>query len=538
MELKGIINYRILALTAMLAAAFAVTTITASVAHGAPNSPGFTKGDRVRVAPGGKSRPDSTNTLAILKRKPTSILLRWHDNSDTEKGNLLVRTTASHSQVSEPEVVKELGILDGWIDPYKDTGLNPLARYCFQIRPYNDHGTNYSNVICEPPALTEIVNLRILTQNVFGQDESDCGDRLAEFGEKVAWADPAYDIVAVQEYFDTTWGISSCDKDYLLDEIRSTGRYNNSDNTHLFQPEGETLEFEADGGVGLFSLYPIEKRGQWEWDKAPFQARVQGFSFARVSIPNTPLSVDVYVVHPHSKGEGCDLDCNKSNMAQVANKISQISAGTNNPVIIMGDFNIAASPDGNPEYQAIMDALHNPRDLWKEAHPNADPGEGYTKDNCPIVSGSASFECNPTSGKRIDYIFVANYGGLSNSSYEIVVENPDDVQVVKLNYITVEYPHFHSVSDHYGVEANIVIRDNWIVEDKGFGSGLLLTGEQVAVADDDNNDQELILDSSLLDSVLDDNSQQTTLTDFTSPLDTTIVIDSFSTTINQSFRLC
>ena len=57
-----------------------------------------------------------------------------------------------------------------------------------------------------------------------------------------------------------------------------------------------------------------------------------------------------------------------------------------------------------------------------------------------------------------------------------------------------------------------MIRDNWIVEDKGFGQGLLLTDEQVAVANDNSNEQELILDSSLLDSVLDDNSQQTTLT--------------------------
>ena len=154
-----------------------------------------------------------------------------------------------------------------------------------------------------------------------------------------------------------------------------------------------------------------------------------------------------------------------------------------------------------------------------------------------MISGSASFECNPTSGKRIDYIFVPNYAGLSNSSYEIVVENPQDVQVVKWNYITVEYPHFHLVSDHYGVEANIVIRDNWIVEDKSFGSGLLLTGEQVAVADDDNTEQELILNISLLDGVLDEYSQKTTLTNLTSSLDTIIRTDSFSTTINRSFSL-
>ncbi len=300
----------------------------------------------------------------------------------------------------------------------------------------------------------------MLTHNVFGQPEDDCEKRATQLGADIAFTQPAYDIVAVQEYFDTTdAGIASCDSHHLKNAITGPPeyRYRNSDNRYLFKPTGEWYQFQADGGVGIFTLHSIGQRREWEWDDAPYQARVQGFIFARIRIPNTPVTVDTYVVHPNSKNEGCDLACNESNMKQLADKISYFSRNSGNPVLVMGDFNIKADPEGNPEYQTIMDALHDPWDLWKKAHPNADPAEGDTKDKCGIVE---NYECEPgVGGKRIDYIFIPTHSSLTSNPYEIVIE---EVRVVKWTYLPDEYPYFrHRVSDHFGLEATIEIRDRW-----------------------------------------------------------------------------
>lgn len=459
---------RISVLLTVLAMALSAIMVLPPLTLGAPISPIPKLGNQgqviVDVSPARPNvRPKATNTLRIKERTPTSITLKWHDASDFEDGNRLFRHTSRESFMRDAEEITDLGSLnsaDGW-EEYQDTGVGPHTPYCYQVRPYNTYGTSYSNIACEHGPVR--FKLRVLTHNVFGQPEADCEKRATQLGADIAWSQPAYDIVAVQEYFDTTdAGLRSCSSKHLKDAITGPPeyRYRNSDNRYLFKPTGEWYQLQADGGVGIFTLHSIEQHKEWEWDNAPHQFRVQGFIFARIRIPNTPVTVDTYVVHPHSKGEGCDLDCNRSNMQQLADTISRFSRTSGNPVLVMGDFNIDANPDGNPAYQAIMDALHGPRDLWKEAHPNADPTEGYTKDHCGTVE---NYECEPgVDGKRIDYIFVPTHPSLTSSPYEIVIVNPDDVRVIKWTYLPDEYPYFrHRVSDHFGLGAAIEIRDRW-----------------------------------------------------------------------------
>jgi endonuclease/exonuclease/phosphatase family metal-dependent hydrolase len=191
---------------------------------------------------------------------------------------------------------------------------------------------------------------------------------------------------------------------------------------------------------------------------------VQGFIFTRIRISGTPVTLDVYVVHPHSEGEGCKLPCHESNMSQLAREIRSHSSTSGNPVLVMGDFNIAADPEGNAAYRTIMTHLRNPRDLWREAHPGRPVHEGYTKDPCGALTW---YTCvgDGTSGKRIDYIFVVEDETLTNSKYRVVIERPDDIRVVKWFELRDEYPFLRRLSDHFGVEATLEIqqRVDWEV---------------------------------------------------------------------------
>jgi hypothetical protein len=128
---------------------------------------------------------------------------------------------------------------------------------------------------------------------------------------------------------------------------------------------------------------------------------------------------------------------------QLRDRIIERSSRSGNPVLIMGDLNVngalkcagAPPPEGNrASYDDIMEILMDPLDLWCANHPEL---EGFTSQ----------------SGKRLDYILIAQDPRLTNGPYDIVVNNRDDVQVVKWN------SGFGPVSDHFELEATIEIRE-------------------------------------------------------------------------------
>ncbi len=305
--------------------------------------------------------------------------------------------------------------------------------------------------------------LRLLTHNVYGLPGDLCEARAREFGWRVAHATPAYDIVALQEYYTATdLDLFTCDAGPLSESIWSTGRYRNSDNYYRFYPD---LSNRPDGGVGIFTLHPITTFDDWRWDNdnQSYPEAPEGFVFARIRIPGANLSVDTYVVHLNS---GDEYDRRRAQLQQLRRTIAERSRGSGNPVIVMGDFNIGGPPSGNGNlgHTEIQSILGYPKDLWMNQWPRAN---GWTYD-CTTNSILADPNCN--AGARIDYILEVTDPALTSSPYTITLAKRADVGVVRWRaererLTSLERffadaaggpPH---VSDHFGVEATIEIRE-------------------------------------------------------------------------------
>jgi endonuclease/exonuclease/phosphatase family metal-dependent hydrolase len=306
--------------------------------------------------------------------------------------------------------------------------------------------------------------LRLLTHNIYGLDDSVCRARAREFGWRVAHAQPAYDIVAVQEYYNVADADSfTCDAGPLSESIWSTGRYRNSTNYYRFYPE--VTWPKSDGGVGIFTLHPITKFDYWRWDNdsQSFPKSAEGFIFARIRIPGVGINVDAYVVHLNSGGD--NYERRRGQLWQLRRKMVEISRASGNPVIILGDFNIGGPPsnNGNLGYPDIRSILYYPKDLWLEAWPRDD---GWT-DDCTRNSFGSGSDCRV--GARIDYILIATDPAITSNPYVVTVAKPSDVSVVRwrvdrnrvseLEKLTAGGIGDVHVSDHFGLEATIEIRD-------------------------------------------------------------------------------
>lgn len=350
--------------------------------------------------------------------------------------------------------------------------------------------------------------LRLLDHNVFGFSDDHCERRATGFGHIVANAQPAYDIVGLNEYYDIPDAGITCDHEHLIDAIRCTGRYADSGNTMLFHPD----DGFPNGGLGLFTLGSICDSDEWAWSWQDFPDPLQGIMLARVAVPNTTVTIDVYVLHTHASSDGCDRCCHYEQLLEAADFIESHSSRSGNPVILMGDFNIGGPPAccGNQGYQDIVSILGNPLDLWWEDHPcgasqcgspgvpcdvfppenHCDPGEcagspsplmsqcaDSTPNGAHLCNGVScslanSADCDgwagytrtgclndidpPPFAERIDYIFVVEAPGLSSSAFEVDLV-PNSTRVT--NWVAQVTPgNFIHVSDHLGVEATIDVR--------------------------------------------------------------------------------
>jgi endonuclease/exonuclease/phosphatase family metal-dependent hydrolase len=304
---------------------------------------------------------------------------------------------------------------------------------------------------------------RVLTHNVFGLSRDGreaCSERGRSFGSQVANAAPAYDIVTLQEHWNTAdFGLVDCDAEGLTNALWSTGRYRNSNNYYRYNPHGEVREFETDGGQSIFTLHPIEAFDEYEWDDIPRDHGIktlQGVTFSRIHLNWTDVRLDVYNVHLLAgAADGCPWSCRAEELKKLREVIKKNSATSGNPVLVLGDFNIGGPPScqGNESYGSIMSALGNPRDLWLEnrAHDN-----GYTVD-CERNSVLQSQE-HCSYHERIDYMFAVTDPALTNARQEIVVRNPWDIKVVEFRRAG-----GGPVSDHWGLEATLEFRDKGIV---------------------------------------------------------------------------
>lgn len=350
------------------------------------------------------------------------------------------------------------------------------------------------------------VQLRLLDHNVFGFDENNCALRATGFGHIVANAEPAYDIVALNEFYNIgPFAINICDALWLANSILCTGRYTNPDNSVLFEPD----DGSPDGGLGIYTLGSICETHELMWSFQDFVDPRQGALFTRVAIPNSTVTLDVYVVHTHSSGDGCDRCCHEQQLLELNAFIQAQSARSGNPVIVMGDFNIGGPPAccGNEGFEDITSILSAPRDLWWEANPCGDPPRMYCGDpiaacddgpegcchlaecegfdsplmnvcvdedpgNCSSVfclAAPAPEECDgwggytrtgcqneidpPPNPERIDYIFVLEHPAFSSSAFEVELVDARVADWV----VRVSSENYIHVSDHLGLEATINI---------------------------------------------------------------------------------
>ena len=460
-------------------------------------------------------QPYAPFILGFYDEKTSSLRFDWEDKSQVEDGNEVWRKQGNAEWV----LIEDIGPGQSQFflePPYLDNSGNllPDRSYCYKIVAYKNPGpanenrlSSSSNIACaytdrpDPKGGVRFTTLRVLTHNIFGLTDTGlldlhpetCGNRATALGKAVAIADPPYDIVGLQEYYNTRLDPEwvTCDAHHLRDAIEEQGnlnfvpyrRFEGPQNSFTFQPDGEGYNFEADGGIGIYTPHPInDNRQSWEFtEKGPWlqtRGSLQGFLFAQIPIVGTGITVDTYVVHTYSIGsDHCDRTCRQSELAQLANTIHEQSSQSGNPVLIMGDFNIKAPEPlallpkktdysdfcylqpidlnypptvierclKDSRFEDIENALRNPRDLWVDNHPDE---SGYTSDNCE--SGLPT-NCTKGGSKRIDYIFVPTDEHFTNSPYTIHVRNRDDVKVVTWSDFG------YHVSDHYGVEATIEI---------------------------------------------------------------------------------
>ena len=311
-----------------------------------------------------------------------------------------------------------------------------------------------------PTAVSKkLTEVRVLVQNIFGLDKDGnarCKRRARALGRHIATLNPMYDIVSLQEHWNSwDFGIKDCDADLLSRNIWATGRYHRDDNYYRHKPHGEWSDLETDGGLSTFTSHSIQLFRENEWDHIPRDNGIKvlhGSTFARIKLRNS-ITLDVYNVHLLAEGaDGCDEACRREELQELRQQIIANSRRSGNPVIVMGDFNIGGPPSctGNRNYQDIMQVLDNPRDLWLENHPAL---PGFTADcvnNSLLRRVSSGGSCQHQ--ERIDYIFIVDSPALSNSDIQVVVRQPQDIQVARIP--GPDGP----VSDHFGLDVTLEIR--------------------------------------------------------------------------------
>lgn len=163
-------------------------------------------------------------------------------------------------------------------------------------------------------------------------------------------------------------------------------------------------------GLAILSRFPVEESHTVSFTEASrfldsgFRAdgfAAKGAVHARIRINDElPLHVDCFLTHMESRSAKA-RDVQISEFTDFVTKYA-----SNDPIIVMGDFNIAAdAPDGSAEQQQLESLrsklIQKGRrlvDVWDLAGHRP----GYT--NEPVLSGGK---------RRIDYIFVSDPANLS-----------------------------------------------------------------------------------------------------------------------------
>ncbi|MBC7774795.1 MAG: hypothetical protein H7246_05090 [Phycisphaerae bacterium] len=88
--------------------------------------------------------PFPSKELGIIRRDPDALRIEWHDRSNNETGNRVLRST----DFGIWETISELGVLDYLEEhTYTDPNLQPSTNYGYRIETYNAAGPRPSLVV-------------------------------------------------------------------------------------------------------------------------------------------------------------------------------------------------------------------------------------------------------------------------------------------------------------------------------------------------------------------------------------------------------
>jgi hypothetical protein len=323
-----------------------------------------------------------------------------------------------------------------------------------------------------PSSRWEVVKtIRVLNQNIFGREKAGCEDRFRAQAEYILKAQPAYDIISLNEHWRTNMGELlgiSCDGDILSKPILRDPRYKGSDRSRLSYPKGPWYKIKNNGGNSIITSHEITDFKSYAFENSN-DLPLSGYMLSRIELIPGRLTLDMWTTHLEASSDGCDDGCRKTQLRNLVDAIAKHSGPkhsgqSGNPVLVAGDFNIGGPTgleilkahqldaetfpyEGNPGYDFLMNYFNNPRDLWIESlrqsrkrarllGPTWDPDHN---------------ELNETGrfGSRIDFMFVPRSRAFQDSPYKIRLKS--------MNVVKWETPKGVNVSDHYGLDATLEI---------------------------------------------------------------------------------
>ncbi len=199
----------------------------------------------------------------------------------------------------------------------------------------------------------------------------------------------SFGIVCLQEVF----GDSS--RSRLISATRDAYPY------RAFGPEGHPLE--QDSGLVILSRFPILEHHRLEFmegEGIPDNYVAKGILHVRVELgARSAESIDFFTTHTQS-GNGRDEKRNRQHQfEEVLDFIRRHSRG--DPWILTGDMNVNGASRDQDQYDAMMEVLSSPWDLWKEFHPHGEEA-GFTFGD----GNNFKNQQGASEGERLDFILI------------------------------------------------------------------------------------------------------------------------------------
>ena len=200
----------------------------------------------------------------------------------------------------------------------------------------------------EDPNVLNIMyyNIQMISFGVSGMGQAN--ERGALLPAQIS---PYQDVVCFAEAFDDTPR-----KDHLVPAMQAAGfPYR----TEILNEPGGILPFPVNGGVIIFSRWPIEAEDEIKYAVCGQASQDclanKGMKYARIN--KLGKRYHVFGTHMDAGGGSDDIYARRTQMAEIRAFITDLAIPQSEPVVFGGDFN--TSPVGlNDDYQAFLDTIN------------------------------------------------------------------------------------------------------------------------------------------------------------------------------------